>query len=76
MEKINPPQAKITRTAIQSAGGREDVCSICGEEPAPEYLWKDAPTIVNTMRLCDDCRDAQKLMHGGAWELLPEMNQN
>lgn len=51
-------QADHTR-AIITAAGSDQVCSICGDEPAANYeLVVPAPVAraVSTIRLCDDCR--------------------
>ncbi|MFI4976344.1 MAG: hypothetical protein ACHP84_17560 [Caulobacterales bacterium] len=59
LEVFNPRQAAITRTIIELAG-RDDVCSVCGDDPASDYrltaqdLSDDA---VATLRLCDDCHE-------------------
>lgn len=62
LEKQNPRQAAMTRQIIGLAG-REDVCSICGDDPSKEYkLTSPAPMEedVATIRLCDDCLNIQK----------------
>lgn len=64
LEAYNPVQAEVTRQTI-SAAGRNDICSICGEQPAIDYqitgedLDADA---VATIRLCDDCREIREKM--------------
>lgn len=58
LEAFNPRQAAMTRIAISKAG-RDDVCSICGDDPATDYKFVDATipkNAVATLRLCDDCR--------------------
>lgn len=57
LSQWNPVQAMMTRTILQTAG-RQDVCSICGDDPAKEYRLDEGyrpPSGVNTLRLCDDC---------------------
>ena len=57
LEVWNPPQAAMTRMAIEAAGS-PDVCSICGDDPARDYRLEEAyrPSGgVDTLRLCDDC---------------------
>ena len=56
-------QAAHTRAIVERAG-REDVCGICGDDPANDYEivapgpHKDA---VATIRLCDDCRQIREM---------------
>lgn len=53
----NPYQATIARAATELSGSLE-VCSICGDEPAPIYRFDEGtppPGSVATLRLCDDC---------------------
>ena len=54
-----PLQAAHTRQIIKLAG-RSDVCSICGDAPATDYLLNSEtlpPLAVRTLRLCDDCHE-------------------
>lgn len=54
---INPRQAAMA-AAVVARAGRLDVCSVCGDVPAPVYrIDADAPLLV---RLCDDCRAIQR----------------
>lgn len=53
----NPRQAAIT-AAVVGRAGRSDVCSICGDAPAPVYRT-DAGS-ATTVSLCDDCRAIQR----------------
>ena len=58
LELFNPMQATITRQII-SLSGREDVCSICGDEDSKDYKLVGEelpPDSVATIRLCEDCR--------------------
>ncbi len=58
LEGFNPQQARHTR-AILTAAGRDDVCSVCGDDPAVDYqiiFPTPQPQSVATIRLCDDCR--------------------
>ena len=53
----NPQQAFHT-AAIIKAAGREDACSICGDEPAHDYVLANeahAKDMIATLRLCRDC---------------------
>jgi len=69
LQEINPAQAAQTQK-ILSLAGRDDVCSICGDDPAPEYelAGEKAPTL----RLCDDCRDLRLSMYGEKFLPLTE----
>ena len=62
LEAFNPQQAAQTRQIIKMANSQE-VCSICGDDPAKDYKL-DAPGLpanaVATIRLCDDCRSIRK----------------
>lgn len=49
-----------------SLAGRDDVCSICGDDPATDYkLASDqmTPGIIATLRLCDDCLRIRRSMY-------------
>jgi hypothetical protein len=66
LERFDAGQAAHTRQIIALAGGR-DVCSVCGDRPAPAYQIlkvKFAEGAVATIRLCDDCRDIRRELHG------------
>lgn len=56
LNEWNPYQAAMTRT-ITEREGRLDVCSICGDEPAPVYRTEGTPPpgSMATLRLCEDC---------------------
>lgn len=57
LEAFNAQQARHTRLILERAG-RKDVCSICGDAPARDYLLNDASLPVDavaTLRLCKDC---------------------
>lgn len=64
----NTQQAMHTMGIIKAASdhhGRErlDVCSICGDEPAPICRLtkpKQRPGWLATLRLCDDCRQIRR----------------
>jgi hypothetical protein len=61
LEAINPQQAAHTRQIIGLAGS-SDVCSICGDEEAHDYLVsgsKFGRNLKATARLCDDCKQIQ-----------------
>jgi hypothetical protein len=55
----NPYQAQMARMYVER-GGSIEVCSMCGDEPAPVYRIDEGipppPGSVATLRLCDDCR--------------------
>ena len=66
LEPVNPTQAAQT-TQILSLAGRGDVCSICGDDPAADYKLTSEQTtsgIVATLRLCDDCLNIRRNIHG------------
>ncbi|MCJ2085039.1 hypothetical protein MKK88_03385 [Methylobacterium sp. E-005] len=72
LDRQNPQQAAMTRQAIASAG-RDDGCSVCGDDPATDYKLVDprpAPGVVATLRLCDDCRGIRQAMQGETYEAL------
>jgi permuted papain-like amidase YaeF/Yiix C92 family enzyme len=53
----DPFKAAQTKSII-GAAGREDVCSVCGDDPAQDYRLEKAfrpAGGVDTLRLCDDC---------------------
>lgn len=57
LEAFDQIQATHTRTILKAAG-RDDVCSVCGDDPALDYRLvspKPHPKAVATLRLCDDC---------------------
>jgi hypothetical protein len=58
LEADAPLQAAHTRRIIEMAG-RNDVCSICGDQPATDYFLEgeNLPLAVRTLRLCDDCHE-------------------
>lgn len=52
----------MTRTIVEAAG-RDNVCSICGDESAADYkLASDqiVADVLSTLRLCDDCRKIRR----------------
>jgi hypothetical protein len=64
MEHWDPVKAAVTRFVVTDAG-RDDVCSICGDEPASDYRLEKAfrpPAGPDTLRLCDDCVEIRKNM--------------
>ncbi len=66
LEEINPLQAAQTRQ-ILSLAGRDDVCSICGDEEATDYKLTSEQTtsgVVSTLRLCEDCLGIRRNMYG------------
>jgi hypothetical protein len=51
----NPQQALHTGAVIEVTG-RDDICSICGNDPAFDYVLVDPePGEVASMRFCKDC---------------------
>jgi len=57
LKAFDPGQAAHTRQIITMAK-RDDVCSVCGDDPATDYkaTMADMPAkAVATIRLCDDC---------------------
>jgi hypothetical protein len=61
LSEWNPYQAQQARMVVERVG-RLDVCSICGDEPAPVYRLDEGippPGSVATVRLCDDCFGAR-----------------
>jgi hypothetical protein len=74
LEKINPAQAAQTKQLI-SLAGRNDVCSVCGDEESFDYkLASEQITsgVVSTLRLCEDCLKIRKNMYGE--NFLPFIN--
>jgi len=66
LEKVNPAQAAQTRQ-ILSLAGREDVCSICGDDPAKDYRLESKQVVSGVLlalRLCDDCLNIRRRIHG------------
>jgi len=65
LEKVNPAQAAQT-TQTLSIAGRDDVCSIYGDDPVADYKLTSEQTtssIVATLRLCDDRLNIRRNMH-------------
>lgn len=55
LREWNPKQAAMTAAAIQEMG-RSDVCSVCADDPARDYVLVSKPAAgPGTLRLCDDC---------------------
>lgn len=55
LREWNPRQAAMTEAAIKTAGG-SDVCCVCGDDPAHDYVLVSLPAAgPGTLRLCDDC---------------------
>lgn len=55
LREWNPKQAAMTEAAIQMTGSF-DVCSICADDPAQDYVLVCMPEAgPGTLRLCDDC---------------------
>jgi hypothetical protein len=63
LDRQNPMQAAQTRTAIKAAGS-DEVCSVCGDDPANDYQLAPgmAPEhAVVSLRLCDDCFEIRSM---------------
>lgn len=57
LDAQDPRWAGAVRRVVQLAG-KPDVCSVCGDEPAPAYRFQGAEPAagaVDTLRLCPDC---------------------
>jgi hypothetical protein len=57
MDQWDPVKAAMTRFVVGKAG-RDDVCSVCGDDPASDYRLEKALRPAggpDTLRLCDDC---------------------
>lgn len=66
LRRWNPLQATMTEQTIQLAGS-VDVCSVCGDDPAYDYLLMDknpAPGAVLSLRLCNDCLEIRSKQYG------------
>lgn len=57
LEKIDPPQAGVSRMFVQKLG-HENFCVVCGDEPARDYQKDGSPLL---MRLCADCISIRKM---------------
>lgn len=72
LDAFNPVQAGFTRQILKSAD-RNDVCSICGDDPAQDFKLVDEELPINavaSIRLCEDCRRVRREMHGEKYEPL------
>lgn len=68
LNKSNPMQAAATRQILDLAGN-EEVCGVCGDDPAADYqVTPSGPP--HTMRVCDDCRSIREKMHGEQFQPL------
>lgn len=57
LSRFNPTQAAHTRRIVALAG-RDDICGVCGDDPADDYqiVMATIPAhAVATLRLCEDC---------------------
>ncbi|EPA99427.1 hypothetical protein PG5_02340 [Pseudomonas sp. G5(2012)] len=55
LREWNPKQAAMTEAGIRIAGSL-DVCTVCADEPARDYVLLNTPAAgPGTLRLCDDC---------------------
>ncbi|PDT38150.1 hypothetical protein CO671_01770 [Rhizobium sp. M10] len=67
LEQWDPPQAMMTRAVIEAAE-RSDVCSVCGDDPASDFVLEDHQRPLGgpaTLRLCSDCLGIRR--SGGAF---------
>ena len=70
--RTNASQAMHTAAIIRAAS-REDVCSICGDQPARDYrLVTGKPAPPGTLRLCDDCLKIRKDVDGEVFMPIAE----
>lgn len=72
LEAFNPVQAQKTRAVLELVG-REDVCSVCGDEPANDYklIGEEIPDdAVGSIRLCDDCKRIRSQQYGEQYAAL------
>ncbi|WP_158665272.1 YiiX/YebB-like N1pC/P60 family cysteine hydrolase [Ensifer adhaerens] len=64
LERWDPPQAMMTR-AVVDAAERSDVCSVCGDDPASDYVLEESQRPLGgpgTLRLCLDCFGIRRSM--------------
>lgn len=55
LREWNPKQAAMTDAAIRAAGSL-DICTVCADEPARDFVLLSTPAAgPGTLRLCDDC---------------------
>jgi hypothetical protein len=69
LRSFDPTQAEMTKQIVELAGS-VDVCSVCGDKPATDYKVIGRPfdpSTGATMRLCDDCREIQRSIHGESY---------
>jgi hypothetical protein len=62
LQQWDPAKAMMTREVVELAG-RTDVCSICGDDPASDYLLEEEYRPAggpDTLRLCDDCLEIRR----------------
>lgn len=71
LTKQNELQASHVRQVLQLAGAN-DVCSLCGDNPAEDYLLTGdkVPGFVYTLRLCQDCLVIRQQQLGESYILL------
>lgn len=71
LTKQNALQASHVRQVLQLAGSN-DVCSLCGDDPAEDYLLMGdkVPGFVYTLRLCQDCLVIRQQHLGESYTLL------
>lgn len=58
VKERNLRQGQMTEMVVR-ASGREDICSICGDEPSVEYRRTNTDAAVANIRLCADCLGMQ-----------------
>jgi hypothetical protein len=64
LERINPMQATVGRMNVQQAGGRIEICCVCGDDERLKLYQNDEQvgTPLENVRLCDTCCGAQRGM--------------
>ena len=67
MAGIKPLHAAHAATIIQKTGKKE-VCTVCGDEPAPVGTLN--PGLPITLRMCSDCQEIRKGTYGETFKVL------
>jgi hypothetical protein len=65
LDAFDPVKAAVTKMVIATLG-RDDVCSICGADPARDYQLEGRSmqrNAVATIRLCNDCYKVKSRVH-------------
>jgi len=69
MLPFHPPAVFFAQTHIARTG-RLDICSVCGDTPAPIYDAVNAPH--QSLRLCADCLGIRAALYDERYRLRPE----